>query len=291
MYFYVILCAYVFKTLKSNYLCTVKPGLTKWTLLILPIFLIFSCQNKPTPAVSTSAGFKYEAFRDSLLIQQADTTHDSTNLFDANLFVPGKDSLDPMLVKMDSLLHREYGVITGADSLISHIRRYEVYSPEEKLRIRENVRTLDSFLMFRDSMSAFSCKGKDCLLYAEVVKSVQTLYLYIYGELKDSFKVSTGIKKYETPVMNTRPAGPVLTKYTSRKFPGGNYKGLGNMPYVVFIRGGYGIHGTTPGNFSKLGTRASHGCIRLHPDNARVFNELVKLFGLDHTWVVVKDSL
>jgi lipoprotein-anchoring transpeptidase ErfK/SrfK len=63
------------------------------------------------------------------------------------------------------------------------------------------------------------------------------------------------------------------------------------MPYAVFIRGGYAIHGTTPGNFSKLGTPASHGCIRLHPDHGRVFYELVKLVGLSNTWVNVRDSL
>ena len=67
--------------------------------------------------------------------------------------------------------------------------------------------------------------------------------------------------------------------------------GMGNMPYVVFIRGGYAIHGTTPGNFAKLGTPASHGCIRLHPVNARIFYELVKLTGLADTWITVKDSL
>lgn len=103
--------------------------------------------------------------------------------------------------------------------------------------------------------------------------------------------MSTGKGKYETPELNLRPSGPVFIKYTSRKFPGGNYQGLGNMPYAVFLRGGYAIHGTTPGNFPKLGTKASHGCIRLHPDNAKIFNELVKVIGLENTWVSVKDSL
>jgi len=46
------------------------------------------------------------------------------------------------------------------------------------------------------------------------------------------------------------------------------------MSYAFFVRGGYAIHGTTPENFSKLVTKASHGCIRLHPDYARIFFEL-----------------
>jgi lipoprotein-anchoring transpeptidase ErfK/SrfK len=118
------------------------------------------------------------------------------------------------------------------------------------------------------------------------------MYVYLLGELKDSFKVSTGLaNRYETPEMSLQPYGPVLTKYSSKTFPGGNYKGLGNMPYAVFLQNGYAIHGTTIGNFSKLGNRASHGCVRLHPDNAKVFNALVKTVGLANTWVSIRDSL
>lgn len=86
------------------------------------------------------------------------------------------------------------------------------------------------------------------------------------------------------------PTGPVFTHYTSKKFPGGDFQGLGNMPYAVFVKGGYAIHGTTPGNFARLGHPASHGCIRLHPENAKVFYELVVRVGLRNTWVTVKDN-
>jgi lipoprotein-anchoring transpeptidase ErfK/SrfK len=99
------------------------------------------------------------------------------------------------------------------------------------------------------------------------------------------------MKHYTTPNISQHPSGPTFIKYTSRKFPGGNYKGFGNMPFAVFVKGGYAIHGTTPGNFSKLGNIASHGCIRLHPDNARIFYDLVKIYGLNNTWVKITDSL
>jgi lipoprotein-anchoring transpeptidase ErfK/SrfK len=125
-------------------------------------------------------------------------------------------------------------------------------------------------------------------LFVEVIKSEQVLHLYLDGELIDTYPVSTGVKGRETPNFSVRPSGPIFTKYTSRKFPGGNYQGLGNMPYAVFVKGGYAIHGTTPGNFRRLGGRASHGCIRLHPDNAKVFNELVRQVGLQNTWVTVR---
>ncbi len=148
---------------------------------------------------------------------------------------------------------------------------------------------IDSFLLSRNNPDIPNpCTDTTCLIFADVRRSVQKLFLYIGGELKDSFPVSTGMRKFETPDINTRPHGPLFIKYISKKFPGGNYQGLGNMPYAVFVRGGYAIHGTTKGNFSKLGKPASHGCIRLHPDNARIFYELVKRIGLGNTWVIVR---
>jgi len=46
------------------------------------------------------------------------------------------------------------------------------------------------------------------------------------------------------------------------------------MPYSIFFDGGYAIHGSY--EISHLGRPASHGCIRLHPDNAAVLFALVK---------------
>lgn len=61
------------------------------------------------------------------------------------------------------------------------------------------------------------------------------------------------------------------------------------MPYVVFIQNGYGVHGTTLGNIRRLGKKASHGCIRLHPDNGKIFNELVRRAGIENTWITVEE--
>lgn len=134
-----------------------------------------------------------------------------------------------------------------------------------------------------------SCREIQCKVFIHVVKSKQKLFLYVDGNPVDSFAASTGHKNHPTPDINMHPNGPTFEKYTSRKYPGGNYQGLGNMPYVVFVQGGYAIHGTTPGNFLKLGHRASHGCIRLHPNDAKKVYELVNLHGLQNTWVKVNE--
>lgn len=46
------------------------------------------------------------------------------------------------------------------------------------------------------------------------------------------------------------------------------------MPYSIFFSGGYAIHGSY--EISHLGSPASHGCIRLHPENAAVLFALVR---------------
>ncbi|MBP6430714.1 MAG: L,D-transpeptidase [Ferruginibacter sp.] len=248
-----------------------------------------SCKNKKKETAFDN--FQYEQFKDSLLISDTSKLPDTINLFDADEFTPSEDSVGELLVQIDTIWRRELVFMDRIDSLKKRLNKTPGFSPEEKLAIKENIRIVDSFLLTKDTADENGCKEKDCILYAEINKQNQTLYLYMLGTLRDSFLISTGIGKYETPNLNLRPSGPVLTKYSSKKFPGGNYSGLGNMPYAIFLKGGYALHGTTPGNFSKLGSKASHGCIRMHPDNAKVFNALVKTVGLNQTWVSIKDSI
>jgi Uncharacterized protein conserved in bacteria len=260
------------------------------SVILLAVLLSFqACRNKHEKSAKTP--FRYKAFKDSIAREKYDTTGDASNIFDAPGFTPGNDSLIPLLQKIDTIWRRDAWMMQQVDTIIKLMKTGDTVTPEKKAAIQENLNILDSFLTSRPDTAQTNCRQKDCFLYAEIIKSSQTMYLYVGGELVDSFKVSTGIKKRETPNLSVRPSGPIFTKYNSKKFPGGNYQGLGNMPYAVFIRGGYAIHGTTPGNFKKLGTRASHGCIRLHPYNARIFYELVKRIGLSNTWVSLKDSL
>src|SRR5262245_22118219 len=60
------------------------------------------------------------------------------------------------------------------------------------------------------------------------------------------------------------------------------------MPYSIFFHEGYAIHGTI--YVSRLGNRASHGCVRLHPANAAVLFDLVRNHGMGRTTIVVSHS-
>ena len=49
------------------------------------------------------------------------------------------------------------------------------------------------------------------------------------------------------------------------------------MPYSIFFRGGYAIHGTY--STAELGRPASHGCVRLAPGNAARLFQMVSAEG------------
>jgi lipoprotein-anchoring transpeptidase ErfK/SrfK len=57
------------------------------------------------------------------------------------------------------------------------------------------------------------------------------------------------------------------------------------MPYAIFYDGHYAVHGTE--DIGRLGRPASAGCVRLHPDNARVLFEMARQEGLENTRIVV----
>jgi lipoprotein-anchoring transpeptidase ErfK/SrfK len=57
------------------------------------------------------------------------------------------------------------------------------------------------------------------------------------------------------------------------------------MPWAVFFHEGWAVHGTT--ELRQLGRPASHGCVRLHPDNARIFFSLVREIGQQNTLISI----
>ncbi len=241
------------------------------------IIMTVSCKQKSSnekEQTSNGTSFQYNAFKDSIL-RNTDTLYDSANFLDDSTYDPADTT---------------NGLFDSIDTLFAQLKRQDSLSPDEQSALKENLATLDSFYSYKEDTSTGSCSEGQCGLFVHVIKSRQLMYLYVDGELKDSFEISTGLEKYSTPELSMHPRGPIFTKYTSKKYPQGNYKGLGNMPYAVFIKGGYAIHGTTTGNLKKLGQQASHGCIRLHPNNARLFYEMVKVYGLKNTWVKVSES-
>lgn len=132
------------------------------------------------------------------------------------------------------------------------------------------------------------CYRHTCKVWADIDKTTQRMILYVNGKKQADWPVSTGWRE-ETPNMDTRPNGRIYEAYDSKEYPGGgDYNGLGNMPYSVFVRGGIAIHGTPQRFWRRLGERASHGCIRLHPENAQIFMNVVMMAGARNTWITIR---
>jgi len=100
-----------------------------------------------------------------------------------------------------------------------------------------------------------------------VDKSAQRLSVSVDGFPRYEWPVSTARMGYETPNGTYRP------EWLARKWFSSKYD-WSPMPYSIFFHGGYAIHGSY--EISRLGRPASHGCIRLHPENAAVLFRLVQ---------------
>ena len=57
------------------------------------------------------------------------------------------------------------------------------------------------------------------------------------------------------------------------------------MPYAIFFRGGFAIHGTY--EVGSLGRPASHGCVRLNTGDAATLFSLVEEHGYGGTSIVI----
>jgi lipoprotein-anchoring transpeptidase ErfK/SrfK len=117
-------------------------------------------------------------------------------------------------------------------------------------------------------------------LVARVDISRQTMTVSENGVVAYSWKVSTAGRGYRTPRGSYRPTR-MHTMWYSRKYDNSP------MPHSIFFRGGYAIHGTD--RIKSLGRPASHGCVRLHPRNARALFRLVKAHGAGNTRIIVQD--
>lgn len=109
-------------------------------------------------------------------------------------------------------------------------------------------------------------------------KRRQWMSIYLDNEKVYEWSVSTARRGYWTPRGTFRPYSLERMHY-SRKYHNSP------MPYSVFFKGGYAIHGTY--SISHLGRPASHGCVRVHPRNAKKLYSLIRQYGKRHTKIVI----
>ena len=115
-------------------------------------------------------------------------------------------------------------------------------------------------------------------IVAKVDLSSQRMNVYKNGRKLYSWRVSTGRGRYRTPTGSYRPTVLRRMHYSSK------YNNA-PMPHSIFFRGGYAVHGTN--HIRRLGRRASHGCVRLHPRNAAKLFNLVRRSGQRNARIVI----
>jgi lipoprotein-anchoring transpeptidase ErfK/SrfK len=102
----------------------------------------------------------------------------------------------------------------------------------------------------------------------QIVVDKRTQRMYVDSpEGTFTWPVSTAKRGYHTPSGTFSPYSLQPMHY-SKKYDNAP------MPYSIFFNGGYAIHGTP--HLGALGRPASHGCVRLSPNNARTLYGIVK---------------
>src|SRR5690242_9280470 len=108
----------------------------------------------------------------------------------------------------------------------------------------------------------------------QVDKSTQEMTVSVDGAPRYHFAVSTGRAGYGTPSGTFHPERMERTWFSKEYYNS-------PMPHSIFFHSGYAIHGSY--EINALGGPASHGCIRLHPDNAATLYALVQQQGMGAT--------
>ena len=112
-----------------------------------------------------------------------------------------------------------------------------------------------------------------------VDRASQTMQVSVDGAYLYTWKVSTARPGYRTPTGMFHPQW-MAVRWFSRIY----YNSP--MPHAIFFHGGFAIHGSY--DIARLGGPASHGCIRLHPNDAAVLFDLVQREGMRNTTIVVQ---
>jgi hypothetical protein len=116
-------------------------------------------------------------------------------------------------------------------------------------------------------------------VFISVNKATQRMSVSIDGEERYSWPVSTGLAGYATPAGRFTPSRLAREHY-SKEWDDAP------MPHSIFFTdAGHAIHGSHA--IGRLGTPASHGCVRLAPTNASTLFNLVEAEGLGNIRIEV----
>ena len=139
-----------------------------------------------------------------------------------------------------------------------------------------------SFLVAFTGLMLFATGAAQAKVAITVDKNQQKMTVAVDGVERYHWPVSTGIPSHETPNGCFR-AFRMEEDHYSKEFDDAP------MPHSIFFtKVGHAIHGTN--SVGRLGTPASHGCVRLSRDNASTLYALVEKEGVLNTTVTLTGS-
>ncbi len=109
----------------------------------------------------------------------------------------------------------------------------------------------------------------------------QKMDVVVAGFHEYNWNISSARRGYKTPTGKFRVNWMTPMHYSEQ------YE-YSPMPHSIFFHEGYAIHATNETH--RLGRPASHGCVRLSPENAEILYSLVELYGMGEIQIVVKNG-
>jgi L,D-transpeptidase catalytic domain len=125
---------------------------------------------------------------------------------------------------------------------------------------------------------ALAASDAEAKLDLYVDKSTQQISILQNGSLLYVWPVSTGRDESSTP------NGVYTPERLERSWFSKAYYNS-PMPHAIFFHNGYAIHGSY--DIARLGGPASHGCVRLHPQDAALLFAMVEQEGPGNTNIVI----
>jgi hypothetical protein len=139
-----------------------------------------------------------------------------------------------------------------------------------------------SFLIAFTALTLLASGAAQAKVAITIDKDNQQMTVAVDGVARYHWPVSSGIPSRETPSGSFR-AFRMEEDHYSKEFDDAP------MPHSIFFtKAGHAIHGTD--SVSRLGTPASHGCVRLSRDNASTLYALVQQEGVLNTTVTLTGS-
>lgn len=119
----------------------------------------------------------------------------------------------------------------------------------------------------------------DASVLIKINKVTQRMTVIVDGKQRYNWKVSTGKMGYGTPSGTYKPFR-MEPDHFSKEWDDAP------MPHSIFFTGrGHAIHGSYA--TKRLGSPASHGCVRLAPGNAATLYSLVSRQGMGKTTITI----